>query len=130
MESLQIRTGRIRLEILDDTGNSRGVFSFNPTDVESAKKVMNLQTELTVKNKEFTDKANACTQPEEQVDLLNEIVDYFEGVIDEIFGAGSSLTLFGNDKSLSMFYDFFDGIMPYYQRASEQRMAKYIKPKE
>ena len=130
MESLQIRTGRIRLEILDDTGNSRGIFSFNPTDVESAKKVMNLQHELTVKNKEFTDKANACTQPEEQVDLLNEIVNYFEGVIDEIFGAGSSLTLFGKHKSLSMFYDFFDGIMPYYQRASEQRMAKYIKPKE
>lgn len=39
MESLQIRTGRIRLEILDDTGNSRGIFSFNPTDVESAKKL-------------------------------------------------------------------------------------------
>ena len=39
MESLQIRTGSISLKVLDDLGNERGIFTFNPEDVKSAEQL-------------------------------------------------------------------------------------------
>ena len=53
MESLQVRTGQISLRILDDAGEERGIFRFNPEDVESARRVVSLQKELDEKQREF-----------------------------------------------------------------------------
>ena len=127
MESLQIRTGQISLTILDDAGNERGVFKFNPEDIQSARKVLSLQQELAEKQVDFEIKSQACETPEDKVDMMEEVVDYFEGIIDQCFGEGSSKILFGDAKTLSMFEDFFNGIMPYYEAASKKRMAKYGK---
>ena len=127
MESLKIRTGQVSLRILDDEGNERGVFSFNPEDVASAKRFMEIRKELVEKRSEFEVKEAQCTDDESKVDLLNEIVDYFEATIDGCFGEGSSKLLFGEAKTLAMFSDFFDGIAPYYAEASKKRKAKYLK---
>lgn len=125
MESLKIRTGQVNLQIEDDAGNVRGIFSFNPQDVEAAKRFVALQQEFNAKQAEFDEKAKLAETTEQQVNLLNEVVDYFRGLVDECFGEGSSDLLFGNAKTLSMFEDFFIGITPYYQKASEARIAKY-----
>lgn len=127
MESLQVRTGEVRLEILDDFGESRGIFSFNPTDVKSAERVVALENEFQVKQAEFEERTKQCETPSEKVQLLIDVVDYFEGLIDECFGIGSSALIFGEAKTLSMFDDFFTGIIPYYQKASEDRKKKYRK---
>lgn len=127
MESLQVRTGQVSLMILDDLGNERGIFTFNPTDVESARQVMNMQSDLNAKQEEFEMRAEQCTTETEKADLLVESVTYFRDLIDTVFGAGSSQLLFGDAKTFSMFEDFFNGIMPYYQKASKERMAKYKK---
>lgn len=127
MESLQIRTGQVSLNILDDAGNSRGVFTFNPTDIESAKRLVQMQQEFAVKQNEFNEKASTCETQEEKVNLLSEVVNYFRNVVDECFGEGSSQTLFGEARTLSMFEDFFNGIIPYYEQAKKQRMQKYTK---
>ena len=124
MDSLQIRTGEISLKILDDAGNERGIFKFNPDDIQSAKRVMSLQEELALKQTDFEIRSQACETPEEKVDMLEEVVTYFRGVIDQCFGEGSSQVLFGDAKSISMFDDFLTGIMPYYEAASKKRMAK------
>ena len=63
MDSLQVRTGQISLRILDDEGEERGIFSFNPEDVESAKQVVLLQEELKVKNEEFDKQIEECETP-------------------------------------------------------------------
>lgn len=130
MDSLQVRTGQISLRILDDNGDERGIFSFNPEDVESAKQVVLLQEELKVKNEEFDKKLEQAETTEEKVNLLADIVQYFRGLVDQCFGEGSSQILFGNACTLSMFYDFFEGITPYYEKASKKRMAKYQNPKK
>lgn len=127
MESLKIRTGSISLQILDDAGMERGVFTFNPEDIESAKRVIGLQQELERKQSELDTKAESCETDEEKVNLLIEAVDYLEDLIDKCFGAGTSNLLFGDAKTLSMFSDFFEGITPYYEKASKARMAKYGK---
>lgn len=129
MDSLKISTGRVRLQIVDEAGNQRGIFSFNPSDIESAKHVIEIQKDFEMKNAEFQKRINAAETMEEKITILDELVTYFEKVIDDCFGEGSSQVLFGNDKSVDMFYDFFDGITPYYEKASKERMAKYIQPK-
>ena len=129
MDSLKISTGRVRLQIVDEAGNQRGIFSFNPSDIESAKHVIEIQKDFEMKNAEFQKRINAAETMEEKITILDELVTYFEKVIDDCFGEGSSQVLFGNDKSVEMFYDFFDGITPYYEKASKERMAKYIQPK-
>lgn len=125
MQSLQVRTGEVKLQILDDAGEERGIFKFNPTDIESAKKVVAFQSELSAKQAEFEDQAEKCETPEQKLNLLSEICDYFNNLIDECFGTGSSELLFGGAKTLSMYDDFIQGIIPYYQKASEERVAKY-----
>lgn len=129
MDSLKINTGKVRLQILDEDGNQRGIFTFNPSDIESAKRIIEIQKDFEMKNVEFQKRINAAETMEEKITILDELVTYFKKVIDDCFGEGSSQVLFGNDKSVEMFYDFFDGITPYYEKASKERMAKYIQPK-
>lgn len=129
MESLQIRTGQVRLQILDDQGNERGIFTFNPEDVEDAKRALDLREEFDAKVKDFEERSAHCETNAEKMDLLSEVVRYFRGLVDQCYGEGSSQLLFGEAKTLSMFKDFFDGIMPYYQKASDARISKYKKEK-
>ena len=131
MEKLQIHTGQICLEVVDDHGESRGVFRFNPNDVAVAKKVFELQDTINAKFAEYEKLyAEAGDDSQRSIELLTETVDYFRGVIDEIFGAGSSQLLFGDARTFSMLEDFFAGITPYYTKASENRVQKYKKVKK
>lgn len=125
MQSLQVKTGEIRLQILDDAGEERGIFKFNPTDIESAKKVLSLQSELNVKQAEFEERIKDCKTPEDKINCMSDVCDYFESMIDSCFGEGTSKMLFGGAKTLSMFDDFLQGIIPYYEKASRDRIAKY-----
>lgn len=127
MESLQIKTGLISLEILDDNGDKRGVFSFNPKDIKSARKVTDLIVEFQSKQVEFSEKEKSCETAEQKIKLLDEIVDYFKQSIDDVWGENSSKVLFGNASTLDMFDDFFSGITPYYKKESKQRVTKYKK---
>ena len=127
MDSLQVRTGQVSLRILDDAGEERGIFRFNPEDVESAKRVLELQDELVRKNDEFKEANKNCKTADERIALLSETVNYFRGLIDNCFGEGTSDLVFGNAHTLSMFSDFIEGITPYYAQASKKRTAKYRK---
>jgi len=125
MPSLQIRTGEIKLEVLDDRGETRGYFTFNPEDIHTAKQLANVRNEFNRTQAEFEKRSETCETPEEQINLLDEVCDYYNKLIDDCFGEGSSKTLFGNSKTLTMYADFLNGIAPYYKEASEKRLAKY-----
>lgn len=127
MASLQIKTGIVSLDILDDEGNSKGIFKFNPKDIEVAKKVFQLQEDYSSKVAEYEKRASDADTIEKKINLMEDIVTYLKDSIDMIFGAGSSDLLFGTAVSLEMFTDFFEGIMPYFKKASKERMAKYRK---
>jgi len=129
MESLQIRTGELSVRILDDAGNERGIFKFNPTDVNLAKSVIELQAELEIQQKQFEDRVKECETDQEKITLMSEVVTYYRGLIDKVFGEGSSQILFGDAVSLTMFSDFFDGITPYFEKARKDVKAKYTKAK-
>lgn len=127
MESLQVRTGQMGLKILDDFGNERGIFKFNPEDINSAKAVLEIQKQMPAFEDEYNKKVAAAKTDDDKIKCLDETVDEVESIIDKIFGMGSSKVLFGDAKTLSMFFDFFDGIQPYYDKAAKSRISKYSK---
>jgi hypothetical protein len=127
MQTLKIKTGLISLQIVDDDGIERGVFSFNPADVKVARRVTDLIEDYKVKQVEFNKKQESCETTEDRIKLLDEIVDYFKDSINTVWGENSSKVLFGNASTLQMFDDFFDGIAPYYQKESKKRISKYTK---
>ena len=127
MESLQIRTGMLALNILDDNGEVRGVFNFNPQDVKIGQKVFDMIADFQVKQLEFDKKKADCSGPEDVLKLLNEMIAYYKEEIDSTWGENSSKTLFGDANTITMFEDFFSGITPYYTRESKKRTAKYKK---
>lgn len=129
MDTLKINVGSISLKILDDNNNERGIFTFNPNDIVTANKFFALMQEIDPKQEEFKQKELQIKDEDTKgkLDLVCEVIDYFEGKIDEIFGDGTSNLLFGNAKTLDMFSDFFNGIAPYYEKVSKQRMDKYTK---
>lgn len=127
MDTLKINVGSISLKIVDENGNERGIFTFNPNDIGTANKFFELMQEIDVKQEEFKQKELQIKDEDTKgkLDLVCEVIDYFEGKIDEIFGAGTSNLLFGNAKTIDMFADFFEGIAPYYEKVSQKRMDKY-----
>lgn len=129
MDTLKINVGSISLKVVDDNNNERGVFTFNPNDIVTANKFFSLMQEIDTKQEEFTQKELQIKDEDTKgkLDLVCEVIDYFEDKIDEIFGDGTSNLLFGNNKTIDMFNDFFDGIAPYYEKVSKQRMDKYTK---
>lgn len=127
MEQLQIKTGKISVKILDDDGEVRGIFKFNPEDIKSARKVNDLIDEFKVKTVEFQEKIEQAVEVADRIKLLDEIVDYFRNAIDSVWGSGSSNILFGNASTLEMFDDFFNGITPFYKKESAKRTQKYTK---
>ena len=125
MGKLVINTGMISLDVEDSDGSKRGVFRFNPTDISLAKHVLEMQTEIAERGKEFDERINACETPEDKVKVLFDITEYYRKMIDDIFGEGSSQILFGDAHTLGMITDFIDGITPYFNKASANRMKKY-----
>ena len=130
MDTLKIHSGVVRLNIEDEYGHSRGIFAFNPEDIESLKNIYKLQDEINQKQVELQEVANNCKTLDEKVEFITKTVQYYKGVIDRCFGEGTSQIVFGDCNTLEMFSDFLEGIMPYYEKANERRLAKYKKAKK
>lgn len=130
METLKIHSGVVRLNIEDEYGHSRGVFSFNPKDLEQMSRIYKLREEIGQKQTEIQQKAAKLETMDEKVDFIMEVVHYYRELIDKCFGEGTSDLVFGECNTLEMFGDFLDGITPYYEKANAERLAKYKKPKK
>ena len=127
MDTLKINLGNVSLKIVDENNNEKGIFTFNPNDINTANKFFDLLSELDIKKEEFTKRESELAEDDikGKLALTLEVIDYFENKIDNIFGSGSSELIFGQTKSIDMFKDFFEGLMPYYQKASQNRIDKY-----
>ena len=139
MDSLRINTGEVRLAINDDPGR---VISFNPEDLSFAERFYGLLGDFEAKEKEYQGRAAALQKDAEAddfgipknfgaaLDLLHETCDFLRTKIDEVFGAGTSQTVFGDANTLDMFEQFFTGLTPYVQKSREKHVRKYTgKPK-
>ena len=116
MESLQIKTGKVGIVILDDFGNERGIFKYNPEDLGVGKRMSELIQKIKQESSENEKREAECKTGEERMLLLEEICSNYRKEIDNIWGQGSSDILFGDAVCTSMFDDFFLGIGKEYDR--------------
>lgn len=133
-QSLHIDTGEIRLAINDD---SNRVIVFNPSDVLFAERFYEMagtfektltqyqgQMDALEKVKEV-DENGVPVNAEARTKLVKEICTYFREQIDELFGAGTSQTVFGNSLNMYAFTQFFEGITPFIKQARTRKVETY-----
>ena len=126
MDNLKINTGEVRLIINDDPDR---VIQFNPEDLGFAERVYALSVKWSKLEKTYQERAAALDKSDapwpEKSGLLREVCDTMKQSIDEVFGAGTSATAFGDTVSLFMFDDFFNGVTPYIERIRRKKMDRY-----
>lgn len=129
MSELHISTGAVRLDIIRD-GENVGVFRFNPKDIAEAQRYSEVVTEMEAKRVEYLQKAreiDAENDVKKKIDFLVGFVQDMRADIDKIYGEGTSDLAFGDTLDIDMFFDFIEGLAPYYKKASSERTAKYKK---
>lgn len=132
-DRLIIETGVKRIQIND----SDKYLEFNPNDVAFAERFYDLlqsfedkQMEYLARSREIDENASVDengvpNNMKEGLALLREVCEFLRDEIDKLFGKGTSQNLFGDTLSLNVFYQFFNGIMPFIQAARAEKVAKY-----
>lgn len=134
MNKLNTASNAVRLAINDDPNN---VLEFNPSDVLFFERFMTLLTEFEEKSKEFEKKSAEIEKIKgkdnhgiplnalEKIRLLKELCLYLRAQIDNVFGDNTSYKLFGDALVIDAFEQFFDGIIPYIEKARDEKIKKY-----
>ena len=133
--SIRISTGELRILINDDP---KRVVVFNPADIIFAEKFYGLigafetkqveyEKRLAENEAEFSgkDKYGLPASMPENLALLHEICDFMRAKIDEVFGASTSQTAFGNAMTMDMLKQFFEGLVPLFESVREPKIAQY-----
>jgi hypothetical protein len=135
MDSIQITTGEICLSV---NGDESRVIRFNPKDVLFAEKFYRMLGEAERKSAEYqrraeeldasneTDDNGLPVNIEKRLAFLRETCDTLRQMIDDVFGAGTSQTAFGDAMDLDAFGQFLNGISPYFQKDRAAKMAAYL----
>lgn len=138
MSNIKIDSGIVRLTINDDPNR---VVAFNPNDILFAERFYSLIDDFETKEKEYNkrleelraderkDEYGLPANAQEQMNLLKDIVKFFQTKIDWIFGAGTSDAIFQGVMNLDIIEQFFNGVAPYIQAAREKKTTSYVSPK-
>lgn len=134
--NISIDTGELRITINDDPDR---VLVFNPKDVVFAEKFFNLvgdfkeQLEMYKSRMveiELVDEKDDNGLPvnaSDRLDVLKETCRYVNTQIDVLFGEGTSTMLFGSVLNLEVFTQFFNGLIPFVEKARKEKVQKYTK---
>ncbi len=139
MDSLQIKSGKKRIQITDENGGEKGVLEFNPSEFAFIEKYQELLINFTEKSGKIDELRQAAGLVEvdsenirEQSDVIftavKELYDFFENEIDGLFGTGTSAMLFSEERDVDEYHQFLEGIAPYIQGERAKKMARYAPP--
>jgi hypothetical protein len=141
MKPLVIKMGYVDIPLEDEKGNSMGIVSFNPKDI-------NLLERLKTGFTRIEEKVNSIEHIEdlnedENIKIYKECDNFVKEELNKIFDYDVSSILFGNNSSFSShggsywIMQFIEGITPIIQteikkelKASENRVSKYTKDYE
>lgn len=134
--NLTINTGEIEITINNDPNR---VIRFNPDDISFIDGFYELINDFQAKNLDYISRAQELEKNEEKdengipknigaiIALNKEICTYLREQIDNVFGKGTSQTVFGNINTIDVFVQFFEGITPIIQQKRQSKISKYIK---
>lgn len=127
MAELQVKTGKIKLDVIRD-GEKVGIFTFNPSNLEESKKYAEIVEKLEesrsgqyAKAKEVDENGTEL----ERINFMKSMICDMRIIIDDVYGKGSSEMLFGDCYSVETITNFFVQLKSYYEKASKERKAKY-----
>ena len=138
-DSIQIDAGQKRILINDDP---KRVLKFNPLDILFAEKFYALLGDFHEKDKEFRQRMLELENSEDKDEfglpanlpdsfsLMHEMSQYMHEQIDELFGVGTSEMVFEGVDNLEMIQQFFEGLIPFIQKARVKKVEKYTKPRQ
>ena len=127
MDEIRISSGAKSVNIVRD-GEIVGVFTFNPKNLAEAQRYTEVVSEMEKKRVEYLERAKTLDAENDikgKIDFLIEYVKEMRNDIDKIYGEGTSNLGFGDTLDIDMFFDFIEGLAPYYKKASSERTAKY-----
>jgi hypothetical protein len=136
-----ISSGTKKITIKDESGEVRGVISFNPTDTTFTEMFYQLIGEFKTKIDELQDRSKELEKDSrvdenglflntgERLAFVRETCVFIREKIDHLFGAGTSQIAFGDTLNLDVFPQFFEGIMPFVKEARKRVMSKYVDDK-
>jgi len=140
MLKINIDKGVTRIPIVRD-GEDVGTISFNANSVEFADGFYTLLKNFDGRMSEFEKKAiklDGVTEVDEfgfpintkeKLQLIKETCEYMREEIDKLFGKDTSNIVFGDSNTLDMFSQFFEGVIPYFEKSRSLKIAKYTKGK-
>lgn len=134
MDSIRIDSGVKRIAINDDESR---VIEFNPSDITFAERFFALYRDLLARARDYDARAQMIDaddavddeglplNAQERLAFQREVIEYMHGAIDQLFGAGTSETVFGGTLNIDAVLQFLDGITPFVQRARAEKVEKY-----
>jgi len=131
MQPISIETGEVRLAV---NGDDSRVIAFNPNNLLFANQFYALLEETEaglkdlrerMKGLQNTDADGKPLQWRELARIQIEYCDALRGQIDDVFGAGTSQTAFGETRNLDVFMQFMNGLLPYFQTARAAKVTQY-----
>jgi hypothetical protein len=134
MDSIRIDDGTKRVAINNDPNR---VIVFNPNDILFAEKFYKLVQELEadqvgyraraaeLDNNKAVNEAGVPDNVPGGIAFIKEVCASLRAKIDNLFGNGTSQTVFGDVQSLNMFEQFFTGITPFIEDARQEKLEKY-----
>lgn len=149
MEKIRIKNkSQLKIEV-NDEGET---IAIDLNDTMLPIKLMSMMKDITIKEQEFKEKADAIMQiPDEEIaeeyeglkvtknfieysKLCNDFCDTCRGYIDNMFGIGASQKIFKDVNNIDMFNDFFVQIQPILEKAGmtmvgakKELVKKYLK---
>jgi hypothetical protein len=139
VNKLRIDANIIQVMVNDDP---QRVIAFDPGDVTFAERFYLLLRNFEEKQAQYEARAHELDAKSQELDsyglpanlgeslaFLREVCTFMREQIDTLFGAGTSQTAFGESLSLQAIGQFFDGIIPFVQKARAGKLEKYSTPK-
>ena len=137
--SITIDTGIKRIAINNDPDR---IISFNPKDINFAERFFKLVDELETKWEKYQiryaeiledtseDKNNLPNNMQDQIELVKTFCNEMIELIDNVFGEGTSSTVFQGQLNPEMFVQFIEGITPFIQSTRSEVVKRYLPPEK
>lgn len=111
MNNIKLGNNKIKILINDDTSK---FIEFNPSDFKFVKRLEETYTKI------------KSLEVENNVDSLINACKLLDNEINDLFGDGKAEIIFEGQMDIDLYKQFFDGLLPFVEKASQNRVAKYL----
>lgn len=137
MDSLKIESGVKEIAI---NGDPDRIIRFNPNDLTFVDRLYVMIADFQENQADWQRRAEELdaamaldenglpSNMPDQLAFMHELIDDTHAKIDAIFGQGTSVAVFQGIKDPDLIGQFFEGVLPFIEKARSDKLAKYARP--